>query len=61
MNRYNYKIRNEGITLNVFNLIVELLEDYTFDAQYLDDDTEKKLFNEDLNNTFKNLKMLVRG
>jgi len=60
MNEFNYDIKREGISYNQYNFIYELLETYTFDAQYLENEQEKKRFEHDLNILYRSLKTLVK-
>ena len=61
MSAYYPDIMREGLSHVQFDLIVNLLDDYTFDAQHIETEQEKLDFKNSLNNEYKNLKTyLVR-
>ena len=56
MSGYYPDIMREGLSVVQFNLIVGLLDTYTFDAQYLETEQEKKDFQNSLQTEYRNLK-----
>ena len=60
MNEFNYDIKREGISYKQFEFIYDLLDTYTFDAQYLENEQDKKRFDDDLNILYRSLKSLVK-
>jgi len=53
---YYPDIMREGLSVVQFNLIVNLLDDYTFDAQHLETEQEKQDFKNSLQTEYRNLK-----
>ena len=61
MSGYYPDIMREGLSVVQFDLIVGLLDDYTFDAQNLEREQEKQDFKNSLQAEYRNLKTyLVR-
>lgn len=60
MNEFNYDIKREGISHNQFEFIYGLLDTYTYDAQYLENEQDIKRFNNDLNILYRSLKSLIK-
>ena len=60
MNEFNYDIKREGISQKQFDFIYGLLDTYTFDAQYLENEQDKKRFDNDLNILYRSLKTLIK-
>lgn len=56
MSGYYPDIMREGLSVVQFNLIVNLLDDYTFDAQHLETEQEKQDFKNSLQTEYRNLK-----
>ena len=56
MSAYYPDIMREGLSIVQFNLIVGLLDDYTFDAQHLETEQEKQDFKNSLQTEYRNLK-----
>ena len=56
MSAYYPDITREGLSVVQFDLIVNLLDDYTFDAQHLETEQEKQDFQNSLQTEYRNLK-----
>lgn len=56
MSGYYPDIMREGLSVVQFDLIVGLLDDYTFDAQHLETEQEKQDFKNSLQTEYRNLK-----
>lgn len=56
MSAYYPDIMREGLSVVQFDLIVGLLDDYTFDAQHIETEQEKKDFENSLQIEYRNLK-----
>ena len=56
MSAYYPDIMREGLSVVQFDLIVNLLDDYTFDAQHLETEQEKQDFQNSLQTEYRNLK-----
>ena len=56
MSAYYPDIMREGLSVVQFDLIVGLLDDYTFDAQNLETEQEKQDFKNSLQAEYRNLK-----
>ena len=56
MSAYYPDIMREGLSIVQFDLIVGLLDDYTFDAQHLETEQEKQDFKNSLQTEYRNLK-----
>ena len=56
MSAYYPDIMREGLSVVQFDLIVGLLDDYTFDAQNLEREQEKQDFKNSLQAEYRNLK-----
>lgn len=56
MSAYYPDIMREGLSVVQFDLIVGLLDDYTFDAQNLETEQEKIDFQNSLQTEYRNLK-----
>lgn len=56
MTAYYPDIMREGLSVVQFDLIVNLLDNYTFDAQHLETEQEKQDFKNSLQTEYRNLK-----
>lgn len=56
MSAYYPDITREGLSITQYDLIVNLLDTYTFDAQHLETEQEKQDFNNSLITEYRNLK-----
>ena len=56
MSAYYHDITREGLSISQFDLIVDLLDTYTFDAQHIETEQEKKDFENSLQTEYRNLK-----